>query len=175
MIELSPLFKTENEMIFAPKEEILKIFKGEIKNSYENNEIDNDKKCYEKYFICINKKKSKDNKEKSDNDIENKFLGKYLNIIWSDSNIITLSEELLSDSKEFKRLFKFLSNNKCFTETLSLKKENKNFSLPSWMFKAMNNLTLSQIIIGFIEQNILLNYEYFYNSEYSNRNIWRNK
>ena len=55
------------------------------------------KKLYEKYFICINKMESKDNEAKIDNDLENKFLGKYLNIISSDSNTITLSEELLSE------------------------------------------------------------------------------
>ena len=174
LLELSPLFKKENEMIFVPKKEMLMIFTGEIRNSYENNEIDNDKKLYEKYFICINKMESKDNEAKIDNDLENKFLGKYLNIISSDSNTITLSEELLSDSKEFKRLFRFLSNDKFFTETLSPKKENKNFSLPSWMFKAMNNLTLSQIIIGFIEQNILLNYELFYYTKRIYQSITQN-
>jgi chemotaxis protein histidine kinase CheA len=174
LLELSPLFKKENEMIFVPKKEMLMIFTGEIRNSYENNGIDNDKKLYEKYFICNNKMESKDNEAKIDNDLENKFLGKYLNIISSDSNTITLSEELLSDSKEFKRLFRFLSNDKFFTETLSPKKENKNFSLPSWMFKAMNNLTLSQIIIGFIEQNILLNYELFYYTKRIYQSITQN-
>ena len=174
LLELSPLFKKENEIIFVPKKEMLMIFKGEIRDSYENNELDNDKKLYEKYFICINKMESKDNEAKIDNDLENKFLGKYLNIISSDSNTITLSEELLSDSKEFKRLFRFLSNDKFFTETLSPKKENKNFSLPSWMFKAMNNLTLSQIIIGFIEQNILLNYELFYYTKRIYQSITQN-
>ena len=170
-LELSSLYTKDNEIAFEPTEEMLMNFKGEVTNTnikedYDDKNIKNDKKLYEKYFICRKKTKLKDSKTKVSDDMEQKFIEKYCNIISSDRYTITISEILLSDSKEFKRCFKYFSNNKFFTDILSPKNEYQNFTFPTWMFKTMNNLTLSQIIIGFFEHNVLLNYEYFY---YTNR------
>ena len=94
--------------------------------------------------------------------IEKEFLEKFLNIISSDINIITLNEEILSDSEKFKKCFKSLTNDKYFSDLLfPVDKQSKMFILPSWM-SDNENLTFCQIILGFFEQNIILNYEYFY-------------
>ena len=103
-----------------------------------------------------------DEKANRNESIEKEFLEKFLNIISSDINIITLNEEILSDSEKFKKCFKSLTNDKYFSDLLfPVDKQSKMFILPSWM-SDNENLTFCQIILGFFEQNIILNYEYFF-------------
>ena len=103
-----------------------------------------------------------DEKGNRNESIEKEFLEKFLNIISSDINIITLNEEILSDSEKFKKCFKSLTNDKYFSDLLfPVDKQSKMFILPSWM-SDNENLTFCQKILGFFEQNIILNYEYFY-------------
>ena len=174
LLNLYSLYEKDNDLTFKPTKGMLLYFSNEEINSiiidndfrklaeYKNEDIQNDKILLEKYFICNHNIKSKDDKTKINKDIEKEFLEKYCNIILSDKNSLAFSEELLLDSKKFKKFFRIFSNDKFFTNILLPKNGNHIFTLPSWMFKINDGLTLSQIIIGFIEQTILLNYEYFY-------------
>ena len=174
LLNLYSLYEKDNDLTFKPTEGMLLYFSNEEINSiiidndfrklaeYKNEDIQNDKILLEKYFICNHNIKSKDDKTKINQDIEKEFLEKCCNIILSDKNSLAFSEELLLDSKKFKKFFRIFSNDKFFTNILLPKNGNHIFTLPSWMFKINDSLTLSQIIIGFIEQTILLNYEYFY-------------
>ena len=143
-------------------------FSGNKKEYGEKNEIylDEDEKTnlYKKYFIIrkdMNEDKNKINKR---NIYENDFL-KYLYIISSnDQNIITLSDELLSDFEQFKNFFLFFSDNNCFKEWLLPNEKSgiKYFTLPYWLNRNKVYFTLFQIIIAFFEQRILMFYEYYY-------------
>ena len=133
---------------------------NEKKNKEENDDII----FYKKYFVSSKKKENK-NEEKIQ--YEKDFL-QYIKIIsLNDDQIdtITISVDLLSDMDKFKRCFKFFSNDYYFKDWLLPLKNKKgiyNFMLPSWMHKKNISFSFCQIIIGFLEQHILLNYEYFY-------------
>ena len=187
LLNLYSLYEKDNDLTFKPTEGMLLYFSNEEINSiiidndfrklaeYKNEDIQNDKILLEKYFICNHNIKSKDDKTKINKDIEKEFLEKSCNIILSDKNSLALSKELLLDSKKFKKFFRIFSNDKFFTNILLPKNGNHIFTLPSWMFKINDGLTLSQIIIGFIEQTILLNYEYFYHINRIYESIHNNK
>ena len=178
LLYLYSLYTFKKETEFEAAEEMLKFlndsekvnffdkFSGEKLDGYESADIINDINFFEKFFIPSRSIKQKEEKEKNINEIEKEFLEKYCKFICLDIKYITLSEELLLDSKKFKKIFKFFSNDKFFTELLLSKGEFYSITLPTWMSKTKNNLALSQIIVGFFEQTILLNYEYFY---YTNR------
>jgi hypothetical protein len=80
---------------------------------------------------------------------------------------ITLSKDILVNCEELQNYLEFFSEGKYFQDWLIPIKENNlyNFVLPNWMHNN-ESLTLFHLIIGYIEQQIILNYEYFY---YSNK------
>ena len=133
-------------------------------DDFENEETQKYKFFDNKYFI-INKMQSDEdeNTAKIDNQIEIEFL-KNINFVSSDRSTITFSDELLLDFEKFNKFFKYISINNCFGDCLMPKNKDqpKHFTLPVWMSKNKENLTFCQIIAGFFEQKIILNYEYNY-------------
>ena len=133
------------------------------------------------YFSIVkNNMSKKEEKNKNENRIrtEEEFLI-FFNRISSDENIITISDELLSNFEQFKKFFLFFSNSKCFKEWLFPKEKNgvKYFTLPSWISTNNDYFTLCEIYVAFFEQRILFFYEYFlhtnriYKSKYENNKI----
>ena len=115
------------------------------------------------YFRCS----KKENNERCPETInlEEEFLKqiKLISLNEDELGTLTISLELLSNVEQFKKYFKFFTNDNYFKNWIypfENKEGIKNFFLPIWMSK--NSLNLCQIIIGFLEQHILLNYEYFY-------------
>ena len=126
---------------------------------------------YKKYFVYDSKVEPK---EKT-TDLDNEFL-QNIKFISSDDNIIMISDELLSNFQQFKKMFLAFSEDSCFKSWLLPYYKNNvmNIHIPTWMRQSKNNFTLCQIIIGFFEINILLHYEYnfytngFYKFSYYN-------
>ena len=141
-----------------------KFSKNKVKretNSKEGYSIDIDSP-----FIYFKESKNENNEKCLDKiKLEEEFL-KHIKIISlneDELDTLTISLELLSNVELFKKYFKFFTNDNYFRDWIfpfENKKEIKNFYLPFWMTKC--NLSFCQIIIGFLEQQILLNYEYFY-------------
>ena len=180
-------FKPSNEMkIFFNELNSLNSFKllynnispnDEIKSSNEKEEKEiksNEKKIeieeenlyfYKTYFIS---NKIKDDKNEDKQNFEKEILKSIkiisLNDIDNEFDTITFSSDLLSDQKKFKRCFKFFSNDNYFKDLIKIFKDKNgvlNFKMPTWM-KINSCFSFCQILFGFLEQNILLNYEYFY-------------
>ena len=130
-------------------------------NSIEEDSMDNDSPST--YFKC---RKSVNHKIFQDkNYLEKEFLNhiKIISLNEEELDTITLDLELLSDVELLKKYFQFFTNDNYFKDwiyTFENKDGIKNFYLPNWMSKY--NLSFCQVIIGFLEQHILLNYEYFY-------------
>ena len=122
-----------------------------------------EKLFYIKKFSNSIQSNDEQNEAKVINQMEIEFLNS-INFVSFDRSTITLSDELLSDFEKFKKFFKYFSINNCFKDYLipKNKEKAKYFILPTWMTKYKDNLTLCQIIAGFFEQNIILNYEYNY-------------
>ena len=115
------------------------------------------------YFRCSKKENNEKCPEKIS--LEEEFLKqiKIISLNEDELDTLTISLELLSNVEQFKKYFKFFTNDNYFKNWIypfENKEGIKNFFLPIWMSK--NSLNLCQIIIGFLEQHILLNYEYFY-------------
>ena len=195
LIQLYLNYKTYDPCYFKPTLEMEDLFQaqknfshGGEDSKYGLNDFDNYQKkfdhkgynCFEIFFSTQYpnnnyKRFSKEESEKKEK--EKKFITK-IKLISLDENIVdtlTLSKDILINSKEIKELLKFFSKDKCFQDWLLPIKINNiyNFVLPNWMHNNPN-LTFFEIIIGYIEQQILLNYEYFYYSkkfyEYSYNN-----
>ena len=141
-----------------------KFSKNKVKretNSKEGYSIDIDSP-----FIYFKESKNENNEKYLDKiKLEEEFL-KHIKIISlneDELDTLTISLELLSNVELFKKYFKFFTNDNYFKDWIfpfENKNGIKNFYLPFWMTKF--NLSFCQIIIGFLEQQILLNYEYFY-------------
>ena len=196
LIQLYLIYKTYDPCYFKPIMEMEDLFQTQKNFShigedskYGYNDIDNynkrnffpqDFNFYENFFTTqyLNNNYNRFNKEESEKkEKEKKFINK-IKLISLDENIVdtlTLSKDLLVNSKEIKELLKYFSKDKCFQDWLLPIKVNDiyNFVLPNWMHNN-KNLTFFEIIIGYIEQQILLNYEFFYYSkklyEYSYNN-----
>ena len=191
--EMNSLFSTDQSYTFLCKN--INIFdSNSSKKILEYNEDD----YYNLYFIIKKpefiKKKSED-EMREEYKCETKLLNNIvvLSIEKEDSlDAISLSEELLKDSKSLKHIFNFFSNKKCFGDWILPSNFNDlyNFCYPIWMHKSNNNnnnsnnnniifdndkygeknnsnirLSFSQIICGFFEQQILIAYEYFFYSK----------
>ena len=153
-----------NEEVNSSVHKELKEFNSSINNT--KNSI-NDVYDYNKYFVYSLKNESE--QECSDADkLRKKMEIDFLNnikFISSVEDAIIISDELLNDIDHFIKLCKFFSNNNCFKDWLdTFSNENGicNYYLPTWMVKNKSNLTFCQIISGFIEQSIIINYEYFF-------------
>jgi hypothetical protein len=165
-VELEPIDDIE---IFFNESTSLNSFKlfssmDERKEGKENSEkkIDVDELYYYKeYFHSYLSKKEE----------EEDFI-KFIKIISLNNddefNTIMISNELTSDIEKFKKYFKICTNDNYFEDWLwpfENKNRELNFTMPVWMCKHFEkNLKFSfgQIIFGFFERQILLNYEYFY-------------
>ena len=76
---------------------------------------------------------------------------------------ITFTKEFIMNIENIKFFLEYFSENHFFQDWLiPISIENiYNFVLPSWMH-SNKNLNICQIILGFFEQKIILNYEYYY-------------
>ena len=143
-------------------------------SSYKSNNIYQpyDLNFYENFFKIIFKNKNNfdkfNEKEKKKRDIEKNFIDsiKFISLEQDYLDTFTLSRDLLADCSQIKSFLKHFSDNKYFQDWLLPIKDNNiyNFVLPNWMHNN-DNLTLFQLIMGYIEQQIILNYEYFYYSK----------
>ena len=156
---LNNLKSTSNDVVNSSKNKESKEFDSSLdKNEKENEEVF----LYKKFFVYD----SKDGSEKK-TDIDNEFLRNLL-FISSDDNAILISDEILSNFKKFKEMFLYFSKDKCFKGWVFpyYKYGILNIHLPTWIRETKSNLTLCQIIVGFFEVSIMLNYEYYF---YTNR------
>ena len=187
LIQLYLIYKTYDECYIKPIMDMEELFQpqknfefgGEDYNNYMtqkntyntykyfSKELNN----YENFFRIkyLNNNYNLFNKDEvKRRDIEKNFIDK-VKILSIDENILdtlTLSKDILIDSKQIKFFLKFFSKNEYFQDwLLPIKVKNiYNFVLPHWMHNN-ENLTLFQLIIGYIEQQIILNYEYYYYSK----------
>jgi len=142
-----------------------------IQNNNNKRFSPNDLNFYENFFQIIYEYVNMfDVKELKKRDIEKKFIDK-IKIISLEGDCldaITLSKDILVKCEEIQIFLDFFSEGKYFQDWLIPLKENNlyYFMLPNWMNNNNKGLTLFHLIIGYIEQQIILNYEYFY---YSNK------
>ena len=130
----------------------------------------NDLNFYENFFQIIYANVNIFNdKETKKRDVEKNFIDKIKIISLEEDYLdtITLSKDILVKCEEIQFYLDFFSEGKYFQDWLLPIKENNlyNFVLPNWMHNNQS-LTIFHLIIGYIEQQIILNYEYFY---YSNK------
>ena len=185
IIEMADLFQAQKNFSHGNEDSQFNSINNILshQNYPKNTFFQNDLNFYENFF-CLeypnNNYKMFNIKENEKREKEKKFLYniKLLSLEENTNTIdtLTLNKDFLMNFKEIKEILKFFSNDKCFHDWLLPIKVNNiyNFVLPQWMHNN-KNLTLFQIIIGYIEQQILLNYEYFYYSkkiyEYSYSNL----
>ena len=183
--EMKDLFQPQKHFSHGDGESPIKGFNTSNnphpQNYKQNNSFPNDLNFYGNFFSTefpgINCSMF-NLKESEKRDKEKKFIDN-IKILSLEENIldtITLNKDILSNFKELKDFLKFFSGDNYFQDwLLPIKvKDIYNFVLPKWMHNN-KNLTLFQLILGYIEQQILLNYEYFFYSkkiyEYSYSNI----
>jgi len=183
LIQIYLLFqKGNNKVELEPIDDIKIFFNESTFNSFELFSSMDDKKegkensekkfdvdklyYYKNYFNSYLSKKEETTNEEED------FI-KYIKIISlndDEFNTIMISTELISDIEKFKKYFKICTNDNYFEDWLwPFENKNKNgelsFSMPVWMcrhFEKNLKFSLGQIIFGFFERQILLNYEYFF-------------
>ena len=134
-------------------------------NSEKKIDVD-DLYYYQNYFQSYLSKKEETTNEEED------FINfiKIISLNDDEFNTIMISTELISDIEKFKKYFKIWTNDNYFGDWLwPFENKNKNgelnFSMPVWMCKHFEKnlkFSLGQIIFGFFERQILLNYEYFF-------------
>ena len=185
LMQLYLFFNTYDSCYLKPNFEMAKLFQAQkgICHSYNNINFQNlqnnnntksfrpnDLNFYENFFQIIYQNVNIFNdKEVKRRDIEKNFIDniKIISLEEDYLDTITLSKDILVKCEEIEFYLDFFSEGKYFQDWLMPIKENNlyNFPLPNWM---LNNQSLSlfHLIIGYIEQQILLNYEYFY---YSNK------
>ena len=187
IIEMEDLFQAQKnfshgseESVFTPFNDIYSL------KTLKNNDIfqSKDLNFYENYFKIVYKNTNNfcmfNEKEVKKRDVEKNFIDKIKFICLEQDYLdtFTLSRDILIDCSKIKYFLKFFSDDKYFQDWLLPIKVNNiyNFVLPNWMHNNQN-LTLFQLIIGYIEQQIILNYEFFYYSKklyeysYSNKVI----
>ena len=178
-IQLYLVYQIDTSCYVNPTSEMEDLFKdhrdeeniNSIKNKYNKSySTSDDLNYYENFFImeCKNfdfnfTKKDTEKKEKEKKLLDN------IRLLSLEENIIdtfTLKRDIIVNYKEFKELLNYFSNNQYFQNwILPFKVDNiYNFAFPHWMHNN-DNLSFIQLIIGYIEQQILLNYEYFYFSK----------
>ena len=90
------------------------------------------------------------------------------------NDTITISKYFLKEEKEFKKLFDFYTENNFLKSQIDFISDKNDkihiFKFPKWL-RIKEYPSIFEIIIGYIEQNIILNYEY---SHYTNK-IYENK
>ena len=137
----------------------------EIISNYNKNEpeIETVDLYFYKNYFKINQKVKNEEKENSEKEFI-EFI-KLMPLNKNEFDSITINSNLLSDMELFKKYFKYFSDDNYFEEWLwpfKNKDEILNFQMPVWMRKPNICFSLCQIFFGFLEQHILLYYEYFY-------------
>ena len=134
------------------------------KNNEENEYTFEDLNLYSNFFEekeIIDKDYLKSEKR----DMEKKFI-ENIRVICSERDnydTITFTKEFIMNNDEIKKYFEYFSSENYFKDWLiPINAKNVfNFVLPYWMHNN-EELSLCQLIIGFFEQKILINYEYNY-------------
>ena len=164
--EMSVFFNNSSDIFQLCKNLNIFQYQKEKKNIMTYNEDD----YYSLYFTF---QKNEYIKKKSSQTEEAQYMKKLLsNIVilsLEDKNSLdtfSLHENLLKDKMSLKQIFNFFSKNECFKHWLLPIFHNNynyynNFCYPIWMHNN-TQLSLCQIITGIFEQNILLEYEYYY-------------
>ena len=175
--QLIIVYEYENSTTLIPLGEFKKFFyEKEIPSSnyyYDGNEFSNsyfdqpkgsDINFFTYYFrniVCY------------ENKISDKYNKYFLNNIkffnYEEPNdTITISKHLLSKVDVFKKYFDLYSDNNFLKSSIEPDYNQNyklyNFKFPIWL-RNKQNFTIFEIIVGYIEQNILLNYEYYYYSK----------
>ena len=168
-VELEPI---DDIKIFFNESTSLNSFKlfssmDDKKEGEENSEKKINVDClyyYQKYFRSYLLKKEENKNEEED---FIKFI-KVISLNDDEFNTIMISNDLISDIEKFKKYFKICTNDNYFEDWLwpfENKNGELNFTMPVWMCKHFEKnlkFSLGQIIFGFFERQILLNYEYFF-------------
>ena len=187
LIQLYLIYNTYDSCYIKPNFEMANLFQAQknfchcydninacysLSNIQNNNKSfrPNDLNFYENFFQIIYTNVNIFNeKEAKKRDIEKNFIDKIKIISLEEDYLdaITLSKDILIKCEDIQFYLDFFSEGKYFQDWLLPIKENNlyNFVLPNWMHNNQS-LTLFHLIIGYIEQQIILNYEYFY---YSNK------
>ena len=97
--------------------------------------------------------------------MEKKFI-ENIRIIFDENDncdIITFTKDFIMNIENIKKFLEFFSGNNYFKDWLiPINVQNLyNFVLPTWMHQN-KELSLCQIILGYFEQKIIINYEYYY-------------
>ena len=187
-IQLYLVYETHNESIFEPMKCMLDLLRPQsiffnekeaplFHNNFSSFNQNHKLNFYENYFYFrddflknIYDKKSEKIEKKEKKEKEKQFLNhvKLLSLEYNINTIdtLTLNKDFLIDFKEFKDLLKYFSNDQYFQDwLLPIKVDNLySFVFPQWMHNNQN-LTFIHILIGYIEQQIILNYEYYYYSK----------
>jgi hypothetical protein len=180
ILEMQALFQDQNNFSHGNEENKNQSINNSFNNPYYNNYdekrnfFSDDLNFYENFFSINYEgtncnmfgRKASEKREKEKKLIDNiKLLSLEENTI----DTLTLNRDILVNFKEIKEFLKYFSNDNYFHDwLLPIKVDNiYNFVFPQWMHNN-SDLTLFQLIIGYIEQQILLNYELFY---YSKKNI----
>ena len=124
--------------------------------------LENDKNFFT-YFLKY--ESAFKDKSKSEYKINQHFLNNLKFFNYEEPNdTILISKYFLSDVKEFKRYFDYYTGSnflKSFiTPDFNDEKKLYNFKFPSWLC-SKPNFNIFELIVGYFEQNILLNYEYY--------------
>ena len=97
--------------------------------------------------------------------MEKKFI-ENIRVIFDENDncdIITFTKDFIMNVENIKKFLEFFSGNNYFKDWLiPINVQNLyNFVLPTWMHQN-KELSLCQIILGYFEQKIIINYEYYY-------------
>ena len=148
--------------------------KSNIIQDNSNNNKNNDKKDYDIAYDELNMYSSFfESIEIIDKNYKNSEKGQYesqiienIRVISSEKDnfdTITFTKNFITNTDNFTKILKFFSNDNYFKDwIIPIKGKNTfNFVFPYWMH-SIQELSLSQLILGFFEQKILVNYEYYY-------------
>ena len=161
------LYYFKDTITFLPINDFKEFFiNTESNDSNEQNKINNDLNFYSNY-LKFNRDKNKYNKNFTSTD--KRFKKDLINNIKFYSfeegdDTISLSKSFLENPSNLKQCFNYFSGgnflkytiNPYFNEHYNL----YNFKFPFWL-NNKTRITLYDIFVGYIEQNIILNYEYY--------------
>ena len=189
LIQLYLITKTYDDVYFKPFLEMKDLFKDNKNfthiendsynnNLYQNNNIIENKifiknlSLYENFFgIDFPRNNYLFNKqEEKKREIEKEFIDQIKIVSLEDENLLDtliLGRDILIDIYKIKKYLNIFSNEKCFQDWLlpiQINDNTYNFVFPHWMHER-EYLTIFELIAGYLEQHILLHYEYFYYSK----------
>ena len=184
-IQLYLLTNTYDVITFEPIIDMENLFKDHKNFSHMDDSYNNiytninysqgskyDLSFYENFFKINfdNSSAKRFNKQEEEKRNKEKEFIDEINIISLDEenlDTLVLSKEILIDEDKLKNFLKYFSSEKCFLDWLlpiHINNSIYNFVFPSWLH-GKGCLSLFELIAGYIEQQILLHYEYFYYSK----------